>query len=230
MSTTILLVEDEPAAAQMLKLYLEVEGYTLVWAEDGPAAEAAFHANAPALAIIDVMLPGFDGIELCKRIRKTSFIPIILLTAQTMDVQKAIGLGSGADDYITKPYSPVELIARIKALLRRSYDFQPPVAPTKLLGGPRLLLDPKKFTITLDGIEVNTTVLEFRILEELMRHPGWVYSRLHLLQQVWEIEDESGVETVTVHVSNLRKKLGATGEQLIKTVRGVGYVYQEETS
>lgn len=226
---TILIVEDEPQAAQMLQMYLESEGYTLVVAPDGPTGEQLFQASSPSLAIVDVMLPGFDGLELCRRIREKSVMPIIMLTAQAEEIQKATGLAVGADDYVTKPYSPLELMARIKAQLRRAYDYQEPTnsGPTTL-GGPRLLLDSNRHSVTLDGEALSLTVLEFKILETLMTNPGWVFSRSHLLEKVWGYEEESGEETVTVHVSNLRKKLGASADSLLQTVRGIGYIYQEE--
>ncbi|MEM7347942.1 MAG: response regulator transcription factor, partial [Chloroflexota bacterium] len=202
---------------------------SLVTAEDGPTGEALFRQADPSLVILDIMLPEFDGIELCKRIRATSITPIIMLTARVEEVEKAIGLGAGADDYVTKPYSPLELIARIKAQLRRAYDYQEPTSGNlALLGGPRLLLDPQKHEVMLDGSQVTLTLLEFRILEVLITNPGWAFSRNHLLEKIWGYDGESGEDTVTVHVSNLRKKLGTEPEMFIKTVRGVGYAYQED--
>ncbi|MEM7030549.1 MAG: response regulator transcription factor [Chloroflexota bacterium] len=226
---TLLIVEDEPQAAQMLEMYLEAAGYALVVAQDGPTGETLFNQVSPSLVVLDIMLPGFDGVELCRRIRANSTTPIIMLTARAQEVEKAVGLGAGADDYVTKPYSPLELIARIKAQLRRAYDYQEPINsnPT-LLGGPRLLLDPNKHGVTLDGTPVVLTLLEFKVLEVLMTNPGWAFSRSHLLEKVWGYDEEAGEDTVTVHVSNLRKKLGSDGEILVKTIRGVGYAYQED--
>lgn len=226
---TILIVEDEPQAAQMLQMYLEAEGYTLVVAYDGPTAESLFEQSAPSLVIVDVMLPGFDGLELCRRMRAKSVTPIIMLTAQAEEIQKATGLAVGADDYVTKPYSPLELMARIKAQLRRAYDYHGTTAsaPT-VLGGARLRLDPLRHEVTLDGTPIPFTVLEFKILEVLMMNAGWVFSRSHLLEKIWGYNEDFGEETVTVHVSNLRKKLGSDADSFIKTVRGVGYIYQEE--
>ncbi|MEM7533513.1 MAG: response regulator transcription factor [Chloroflexota bacterium] len=225
---TLLVVEDDAQASQMLQLYLESEGFLVAVAKDGPSGEALFHQVSPSMVILDIMLPNFDGMELCRRIRASSVIPIIMLTARAEDIHKALGLGIGADDYITKPYSPLELIARIKAQLRRAYDYQEPPKTEMLLGGPRLRLDPQCYQVTLDNEPLVLTVIEFKILETMMTSPGWAFSRTHLLEKVWGYDDESGEETVTVHVSNLRKKLGNKAETFIKTVRGVGYAYQEE--
>lgn len=224
----ILLVEDNPKMTAMVQLYLEQEGFKLLIAADGPSGEQLFIDETPQLVLLDIMLPGFDGLELCRRIRQRSTAPILLLTARATDVDKAIGLGVGADDYLTKPFSPTELIARVKALLRRAYQYSDPAQNhTPLVGGPRLQLDPSRHTVTLDGTPVEVTPLEFKLLEMLMKNEGWAFTRTHLLETVWGYEEGLGEETVTVHVSNLRQKLGEDGAQLIRTVRGVGYAYEE---
>lgn len=179
------------------------------------------------MAIIDIHLPGFDGLELCRRIRLRSLMPILLLTARSTDLDKALGLGLGADDYLTKPFSPTELAARVKALLRRAYDYRAP-APSPILGGPRLRLDPQRHQAVLDGTPLDLTVTEFRLLQTLMEHPGWAFTRSHLLDQVWGFTDEAGEDTVTAHISNVRRKLGPDGGALIRTVRGLGYAYEED--
>jgi len=222
----ILLVEDEPQAAQMVRFYLEREGFAVSQARDGPAGEAAFHAEQPHLVILDLMLPGFDGLELCRRIRQTSTLPILMLTARAEDTDKAIGLGIGADDYVTKPFSPTELIARVKALLRRAYQFSEPPRPT-LLGGPRLQLDPARRQATLDGHPLELTPTEFDLLQVLMANPGWAFTRSHLLETVRGYDDAAGEDSITAHLSNLRHKLGPDGAHLIRTVRGAGYAYEE---
>ncbi len=235
-SFRILLVEDESQTARMVRFYLEREGFAVDVAADGPTGEAAFRRQPPHLAILDIMLPApstgagvlFDGLELCRRIRQQSTAPILMLTARTEDTDKAIGLGIGADDYLTKPFSPTELIARVKALLRRAYQYNEPPRPA-LLGGPRLQLDPARRQVTLDGQPVELTPTEFELLHALMANPGWAFTRSHLLEKVWGYDDEAGEDTVTAHVSNLRRKLGPEGAPLIRTVRGVGYAYQEET-
>jgi len=223
----VLLVEDEPQTAKMVRFNLEREGITVNVAGDGPAGETAFYAEQPHLVILDIMLPGFDGLELCRRIRQTSTLPILMLTARAEDVDKVIGLGIGADDYVTKPFSPTELVARVKAMLRRAYQFDDPPRPT-LLGGPRLQLDPARRLVTLDGGPLELTRTEFDLLEMLMANPGWVFKRSHLLEKLRGYVDAAGEESVTVHLSNLRGKLGPDGGNLIRTVRGAGYAYQED--
>ena len=222
----ILLVEDESQTAQMVRFYLEREGFVVSLAIDGPVGEAAFRADQPHLVILDLMLPGFDGLELCRRIRQTSTLPILMLTARAQDTDKAIGLGIGADDYLTKPFSPTELIARIKALLRRAYQFNEPSRPT-LLGGPRLQLDPARRVVTLDGSPLELTPTEFDLLHVLMANPGWAFTRGHLLEKVRGYDDAAGEDSITAHLSNLRHKLGPDGMRLIRTVRGAGYAYEE---
>ncbi len=223
----LLLVEDEPQTVQMIRFYLEREGFSMTTAADGPSGEAAFGRQTPQLVILDIMLPGFDGLELCRRIRQQSAVPILMLTARAEDTDKAIGLGIGADDYLTKPFSPTEFIARIKALLRRAYRYNEPPRPTTL-GGPRLQIDPARRRATLDGRLLELTPIEFDLLNLLMANPGWAFTRSHLLEKVWGYSDEAGEETVTAHISNLRRKLGSNGAELIRTVRGVGYAYQED--
>ena len=223
----ILLVEDEPQTARMVRFYLERGGFAVVVATDGPAGEVAFRREQPHLVVLDIMLPGFDGLELCRRLRRQSTVPILMLTARAGDTDKAVGLGIGADDYLTKPFSPTELVARVKALLRRAYQFSEPPRPA-VLGGPRLRLDPARRQATLDGHTLPLTPIEFDLLQVLMANPGWAFTRGHLLEKVWGYDDESGEDTVTAHVSNLRRKLGPDGAHLIRTVRGVGYAYQEQ--
>jgi len=212
----------------MVRFFLEREGLAVGVARDGPSGEDAFRRAQPHLVLLDLMLPGFDGLELCRRLRQQSTVPVLMLTARAEDTDKAIGLGIGADDYLTKPFSPTELIARVKALLRRAYQFNEPPRPS-VLGGPRLQLDPARRQVTLDGRPLELTPTEFDLLHLLMRNPGWAFSRSHLLEKVRGYNDEAGEDTVTAHVSNLRRKLGEEGADLIRTVRGVGYAYQQET-
>ena len=178
------------------------------------------------MAILDIMLPGFDGLELCRRIRQKSTVPILMLTARSEDTDKAIGLGIGADDYLAKPFSPMELAARVKALLRRGYQYNEVEKPT-ILGGPRLQLDIDRHQVKLDGKLLKLTTTEFDLLQILVTHPGWVFTRSHLLEKVWGYSDPDGEKTVTAHISNLRQKLNDGGSQLIRTVHGKGYAYQE---
>lgn len=223
----ILLVEDEAKTAQMVRFYLEREGFTILGAVDGPSGENTFLSEEPHMAILDIMLPGFDGLELCRRIRQKSTVPILLLTARSEDTDKAIGLGIGADDYLVKPFSPMELVARVKALLRRGYQYNEGEKPT-VLGGPRLQLDIDRHQVKVDGKLLNLTSTEFDLLQVLVAHPGWVFTRSHLLEKVWGYSDPEGEKTVTAHISNLRHKLNDGGAQLIRTVHGKGYAYQED--
>jgi DNA-binding response OmpR family regulator len=226
-SFRILLVEDEAKTTEMVRFYLEREGFIICEAADGPTGESVFLSEEPHLVILDIMLPGFDGLELCRRVRQKSTVPVIMLTARAEDTDKAIGLGIGADDYLTKPFSPTELIARVKALLRRAYQYSEPPVPA-MIGGARLQLDPNRRQVKFDGQLLALTSTEFNLLEVLMSNPGWVFTRSHLLEEIWGYKDDSGEEIVTAHISNLRKKIGAGGGQLIRTLHGVGYAYEEE--
>jgi len=223
----VLLVEDELETACMVRFYLERAEFAVTVAADGPAGEDAFRPEQFHLIILDIMLPGFDGLELCRRIRRHSTVPILMLTARAEDTDKAVGLAIGADDYLTKPFSPTELIARVKALLRRAYQFNEPSRPA-ILGGPRLQLDTARHQVSLDGCALELTTTEFDLLQVLMGNPGWVFTRGHLLQKVRGYDDEAGEDTVTAHISNLRRKLGSAGGSLIRSIRGMGYAYQEE--
>lgn len=223
----ILLVEDDIKTSEMVHFYLEREGFTVIGAVDGPSGENAFLSEKPHMAILDIMLPGFDGLELCRRIRQNSTAPIMMLTARSEDTDKAIGLGIGADDYLVKPFSPMELSARVKALLRRAYQYNEGEKPT-VLGGPRLQLDIDRHQVKLDGKLLKLTSTEFDLLQVLITHPGWVFTRSHLLEKVWGYSDSDGEKTVTAHISNLRNKLNDGGAQIIRTVHGKGYAYQED--
>jgi DNA-binding response OmpR family regulator len=226
-SFKVLLVEDYAPSAELVRSCLEREGLRVVVAQDGPSGEAAFRREGPHLVILDLMLPGLDGIELCRRIRQESTLPVLMLTARSEDTDKAVGLGVGADDYLVKPFSPTELIARVKALLRRSYQYNDKPR-AQVIGGPRLLLDLGRRQAQLDGRPLALTTTEFDLLQALVSNPGWVFTRNHLLEKVWGFHDDAGEATVTAHMSNLRAKLG-DGGAVIRTVRGVGYAYQEET-
>ncbi len=222
----ILLVEDDPQTAKMVCFYLEREDFKVIVAKDGLSGEEAFGQHSPQLVLLDIMLPGIDGLELCSRIRRKSDVPILMLTARADDTDKAIGLGIGADDYLTKPFSPIELVARVKALLRRTYQYNDQPRPA-LLGGEHLRLDSKSRIVTLEGKPIDLTPIEFDLLHIMMANPGWTFSRSHLMEKVWGYIDGAGEETVTAHVSNLRRKLEPSGAELIRTVHGVGYAYQE---
>jgi two-component system, OmpR family, alkaline phosphatase synthesis response regulator PhoP len=226
--THILIVDDEPNLVDLLRSYLTREGYRVSTASDGPSGLAMARDLAPDLVVLDVMLPGMDGVEVCRQIRRYSDAYILMLTARTEEIDKIIGLSVGADDYVTKPFSPREVVARVKALLRRpraqregaqpASDATPPVR----LGA--LVIDEDAHTVTHGGLPIELTAREFALLLTLARHPGRVFTRAQLLEQVWgdEYYDD---HVVDVHIGNLRKKLeaDATHPRLITTVRGVGY-------
>jgi DNA-binding response OmpR family regulator len=225
---TILVVDDEPPIIDLVRGYLEREGYTVHVASDGPSAVGAVRELRPDVVILDVMLPGFDGVEACRQIRSFSDAYILMLTARSEEIDRVVGLSVGADDYLTKPFSPRELVARVKALLRR-----PRTLPTTADGAPSpeletapagLAVDLARRTVTVDGRRVTLTTTEFD-LAVLSRDPGFVVSRQALLDAVWGIDFVGDDHLVDVHVANLRRKLGDDVEapRFVETVRGAGY-------
>ncbi|HZC08408.1 MAG TPA: response regulator transcription factor [Ktedonobacterales bacterium] len=224
----ILIVDDEPNLVELLDGYLRREGYETTKTGDGLAAVELARTLDPDLILLDVMLPGLDGIEACRQIRRFSDAYILMLTARAEEVDKLIGLSVGADDYVTKPFSPREVVARVKVLLRRPHAHgrgatADPEAVAPLRVGA-LVIDDAAHTVTRDGVEVALTAREFALLVTLARHPGRVFTRAQLLEQVWgdEYYDD---HVVDVHIGNLRKKLeeDAARPRYITTVRGVGY-------
>lgn len=222
---TVLVVDDEPTIREVVELYLRREGFDVVVAPDGPSAIAAIGRRRPDLVVLDLMLPGLGGLEVLRQIRADGSLPVILLTARGEEADRVVGLELGADDYVTKPFSNRELVARVKAVLRRS---QPPTtapaAPAALaVGGLRL--DAAARSVTLDGRPVGLTAREFDLLAFLMRHPGQVFTREQLLDNVWGYTFASDLSTVTVHVRRLREKIerDPANPTLLQTVWGVGY-------
>ncbi|HEU4327537.1 MAG TPA: response regulator transcription factor [Roseiflexaceae bacterium] len=222
---TILIVDDEPTIVEVVELYLRREGFVVQTAADGNAALAAVERRRPDLVVLDLMLPGLSGLEVTRRIRAGGALPIIMLTARGEETDRVVGLELGADDYVTKPFSPRELVARVKAVLRRAQPAQaaPPADDVLALGGLRL--DPAAHSVTLDGRALNLTAREFDLLAFLMRNPGRVFTREQLLDQVWGFTFASDLSTVTVHVRRLREKIerDPTNPTLLQTVWGVGY-------
>jgi two-component system alkaline phosphatase synthesis response regulator PhoP len=218
---TILLVDDEPHILELARLYLEQAGYAVETAADGAKALALVERHAPALIVLDLMLPEVDGWEVCRRVRATSDVPIIMLTARDDDVDKIVGLELGADDYLTKPFNPRELVARVKAILRRST--RPAAAPgTRPLALGDLLVDPARREVTLRDKPIELRAKEFDLLVALVEHKGMVLTREQLLDRVWGYDFYGQTRTVDVHVAHLRNKL--SGSQVtIETVWGVGY-------
>ena len=223
----VLVVDDESNLVSLVRSYLEAEGFTVLVAYDGVQAVAQARSDPPDLIILDLMLPGLDGIEVCRQVRQFSDAYVLMLTARAEEVDKLIGLAVGADDYLTKPFSPRELVARVKAMLRRPRTVgstRPgPEVPAPLGFGP-LVIDPERHAVTLHQVPVHLTPREFDLLLTLARHPARVFTRDQLLEQVWgdAVYDD---HVVDVHVTNIRKKLEAdpAHPRYIETVRGVGY-------
>ncbi|TAM68187.1 MAG: response regulator [Microbacteriaceae bacterium] len=215
----VVIVEDEPAIVQLQRLYLQRAGFTVHAEASGHAGLAAIRRLRPAVVILDVGLPDLDGIEVCRALRADGdWTPVIFVTARDDEIDRVVGLELGADDYVTKPFSPRELVARVKGLVRRSAPGRD--APVRRLG--QVTLDPVSRTVTAHGAPIELTATEFDLLDRLLSQPERVFTREQLLSLVWGVADYSGSRTVDVHVAQLRVKLGAASP--IRTMRGVGYV------
>jgi DNA-binding response OmpR family regulator len=217
---SVLVVEDESSIASFVALYLKNAGYAVRTAATGNEALAQFQASTPGLIVLDLMLPDIDGIEVCRRIRKTSDVPILMLTARDEDVDKIIGLEVGADDYLTKPFNPRELVARVKSILRRASPERRQVESKQLRHG-QLLIDAGRREVRVGEEEIQLAPKEFDLLWELLDHRGLVLTRDQLLERVWGYTFAGDTRTVDVHVRQLRRKLGDASP--IVTVWGVGY-------
>jgi DNA-binding response OmpR family regulator len=223
---TILVVDDDPTVSDVVRRYLERAGYAVALSGDGRDALAAYERVRPDLVVLDLMLPGLDGLEVCRRLRSSAAgVPIVMLTALGEEADRVLGLQLGADDYVTKPFSPRELVLRVQSVLRRS--LARPAPPPETLTHGRLSVDVARRIARLDGAELSLTVREFDLLVFLMRHPGRAFKRAELLEAVWgwTFGDQS---TVTVHVRRLREKVEADPAEprRILTVWGVGYRYE----
>lgn len=218
MAATILLVDDEKKITELARLYLENEGFRVRAVHDGERALQAWQAEAPDLIVLDLMLPGMDGYQVCRRIRAQSDVPILMLTARDEDVDKIVGLELGADDYLTKPFNPRELVARVKAILRRTQ----PAPRTQRLTLRNLTIDLDTREVTVNAQPVNLRTKEFDLLAVLAQNPRIVFTRDKLLQLAWGYDFAGETRTVDVHIANLRKKLAAAQVE-IETVTGVGY-------
>ena len=225
---TVLVVDDEEAIAEAIRARLESEGYRVLVALDGPDAIAQHADQHPDLVVLDLMLPGMDGLEVCKQIQRDSWTPVLMLTAKTDEADKVSGFAVGADDYLTKPFSLRELTARVKAILRRIERMgeRKDTSPIEQGG---LVMDPGRRRVTVDGDDVGLTPLEFEILLSLARDPGVVLSRDQLMDRVWGYRDFAGGRVVDSHVARIRRKLGEDGNEprFIRTVHGVGYAFQD---
>ncbi len=225
----ILVVDDETSIREVLTRYLEREGYRVEVAADGQSALLAAATSTPDLIVLDLMLPGIDGLEVCRRLRSQSAVPIIMLTARDEEADKLIGFTTGADDYLTKPFSPAELVLRVKAVLRRADATAAPAqAQDDTLHFGEFVISPAFRRVEVAGRAVELTAKEFDMLLLLVRHPGQVFSRSQLLDHIWDYDYYGDSSTVTVHISRLREKLepDPAHPRYIKTVWGVGYKFE----
>jgi len=214
----VLVVDDERPIRRLLRMYLDGAGFSVSEAGTGGDALAEVRRGGVDLVLLDLMLPDVDGVEVCRRLRETSSLPVVMITARGEEEQRVAGFDAGADDYVVKPFSPPEVVARVRAVLRRVREPDPP--DRALHAGP-VQIDPEARRVTRDGHEVSLSRLEFDLLAELARRPGVAMSRERLLERVWGYQSSVGAKTVDVHVANLRRKLG---EDIgITAVRGVGY-------
>ena len=225
---TIVVVEDEAPIAGAIAARLRSEGFDVDVAADGPSGVALVERARPDLVVLDLMLPGFDGLEVCRRIQRDRPVPVLMLTARDSETDLLVGLAVGADDYLTKPFSLRELAVRVQAILRRrdriahSVDDEP-------IERPGLVVDTKRRRVEVDGEEIQLTPLEFEILLALAREPGVVLSRDQLMDRIWGYRDHAGGRVVDSHVARLRRKIGEDGNdpRFIRTVHGVGYAFKE---
>ncbi|MBN1963599.1 MAG: response regulator transcription factor [Anaerolineae bacterium] len=222
MPETILVVDDDPNIIELTTLYLEKDGFTVISAADGIEALQRAADDNPALIVLDLMLPKVDGWEVCRRVRAEADVPILMLTARDDDIDKIVGLELGADDYLTKPFNPRELVARVKAILRRAGPkAEASGSEARAIGN--LSIDPARHTVTVDGAAVDLRAKEFDLLLTLVENQGLVLSREKLLDLVWGFDFYGETRTVDVHVAHLRAKLGEASTAVIETVWGVGY-------
>jgi len=227
-ASTILLVDDEDSIQKLLTYPLEREGFTVVQARDGEEALRRFEEGHVDLVVLDVMLPKLDGLEVCKRLRTTSAVPIMMLTARDDELDKVLGLELGADDYITKPFSIREFRSRVRALLRRASLQQPDGGPVDRIVAGDVVVDLERREVTARGEPVSLTYVEFELLRTLAEHPGRVFSRRMLLEEVWGSAEYRDPRTIDVHVRHLREKLEPEPRtpRYLETVRGVGYRFR----
>lgn len=228
---TILVVDDERPLVELVSSYLEREGLSVVRAYDGQSALKIARAELPDLVVLDLMLPGIDGLEVCRQIRQFSDAYVIMLTARTEEIDRIVGLTVGADDYVTKPFSPSELVARVRAMLRRPRTGLPGTNVESPVQLGELTIDEAAREVTVFGQVVTLTKLEFDLLATLASHPGMVFSRSQLIERVWGDDFFGDAHVVDVHLSNLRHKIEPepAGGSWIETVRGVGYRLRKPT-
>ncbi len=230
-SHKILVVEDEKELGQLLRDYFKKEGFETILAFDGEQGLALFHQHHPTLVVLDIMLPKIDGMELCRIIRNQSAVPVLMMSAKSSDIDKILSLGLGADDYITKPFSPGELVARVKALIRRYTLLSSPLKPHEWLKFSPLEIDSKGYRVFLNNNQVDLATKEFEILRFLACHPQQVFTREQIFAAVWGQNEYGDINTVTVHIRKIREKIeeNPSKPRFIKTVWGVGYKFDGGT-
>jgi DNA-binding response OmpR family regulator len=226
---TILVADDDANITDVCRRYLEREGYLVITAKDGVETIALWQSQSPSLIVLDLMMPGKSGWEVCNEIRQTEDIPIVMLTARGEEQDRLMGLTMGADDYLTKPFSPRELVLRVQAILRRMryIHSSPTTASENTIKYEGLTIDVGKRTVEINGHEIELTVTEFEMLYLLASHPGQVFSRTQILSKIWDFSYEGDTTTVTVHIRRLREKVEPTPSEpkYIKTVWGIGYKF-----
>jgi len=229
MSQKILVVDDEPHIVELVKYNLLQEGFDVLSAYDGSEALARARQHHPDLVILDIMLPYIDGLEVCRQIRRESSVPIIMLTAKDGELERVVGLEIGADDYVTKPFSPRELVARVRAILRRTTKDAGP-GPEEPLTSGGLTLNPVTHEVLLNGRSIELTAKEFELLKLLLGHPNRVFTRDFLLEHIWGYDYYGSTRTVDMHISRLREKIedDPASPTFIVTVRGVGYKFKPQ--
>ncbi len=228
MQASILVVDDDVNIYELVRLYLEKEGFTVLGAHDGEAALSVFKSSHPDLVVLDLMLPKIDGMDVCREIRKTAATPIIMLTAKGETLDKILGLELGADDYLVKPFEPKELVARVKAVLRRTLSVSE--TDDSVVSYPGIRISLLNYELTIDGNTIAVPPKELELLHHLASHPNRVYTREQLLEEVWGFDYFGDSRTVDVHVKRLREKLeGHEDGWQLKTVWGVGYKFEVKT-
>ena len=225
-SAKILLIDDEPSIHTVVTAYLQAEGFEFLSAMDGPGGLNAARTFKPDIIVLDVMLPGMDGIELLAHLRRESNVYVIMLTARAEETDKIVGLSVGADDYLTKPFSPRELIARIKAALRRIQSVNNPADTASVLNFPHIRIDPSARRVWVNDSLVDLTPVEFDLLVVFAQHHGMVLSRDQLLEKTWGYDYFGDTRVVDVHLGHVRQKLG--DDRFIETIRGVGYRFEDK--
>ena len=232
MSTqTVLIADDDDKIRELLELYLTKEGFVVEQAADGAEAILKAQQLKPDLIVLDIMMPVMDGMEVCRQVRKFSRVPVIMLTARMEDEDRIMGLELGADDYVSKPFNPREVVARVKAVLRRAPGKEEGQTDGEILKFPHLLINRQEYTATSSGNSVQLTAKEMELLWHMASHPGRVFSREQLLESIWGYEYFGDTRTVDTHIKRIRQKLGVKDDTLwdIKTVWGVGYKFEVHT-